>query len=59
MEEASRTYTKEIRGDQFTQELIKLIKMSWLRWLRLVPSGTSVPRQSHVIRLTFLSWKVP
>jgi hypothetical protein len=25
MEEASRTYTKEIRGDQFAQELIKLI----------------------------------
>jgi hypothetical protein len=27
MEEASRTYTKEIRGDQFAQELIKMIKV--------------------------------
>jgi hypothetical protein len=27
MKEASRTYTKEIRGDQFAQELIKLINV--------------------------------
>jgi hypothetical protein len=27
MEESSRLYTKKIRGDQFAQELIKLIKL--------------------------------
>jgi hypothetical protein len=29
MEEASRTYTKEIRDDQYAQLLIKLIKGLW------------------------------
>jgi hypothetical protein len=58
---ATRLYTKEIRGDQYDQLLITLIKVGdqYAQLLIKLIKMSWRTKPDHVIRLSFLSGKLP